>query len=57
MEILKDMTKIKEYDNFILYKHNKTGIRECFMKIDLFPAKNPDKKYSAKWESIRRQYV
>lgn len=30
-----NLTQIKEYDKFILYKHNKTGVKECILKIDL----------------------
>ena len=45
---MKDLIKIKEYDNFILYKHENTGIRECFMKTDLIKNKNNKKKYKTK---------
>ena len=45
-----NMIKIKEYENFVLYKHKNTGVRECFMKSDLFSIKNKRKKYTNKIE-------
>lgn len=42
----KDLIKIKEYETYILFQHKNTGIRECFLKVDLIPPE--DKK--VKWE-------
>lgn len=54
-----NMTMIKEYDKFILYKHNKTGIKECIMKIDLIehdPLES-ERMYSGnKWERGEFRY-
>lgn len=47
---IKDYIKIKEYDNFILFEQKKTGIKECFLKTDLFNRKNEKKNYQNKWE-------
>ena len=49
----KDLEKIKEYDKFILFKHKKTGIKECIMKIDLVPKTNKRMKMGNKWERIK----
>ena len=41
----KDLIKIKEYDRYILFKHKETGIRECILKVDLFPPKDLKRKW------------
>lgn len=46
----KDLIKIKEYDKFVLFQHKDTGIRECFLKIDLINRKNDKQTYRNKWE-------
>ena len=50
MRNTKDLIKIKEYDKYILFQHKCTGIRECFLKIDLDPVVNQKKDYENKWE-------
>lgn len=46
----KDLIKIKEYETYILFQHKDTGIRECILKVDLFPIENTKKSYENKWE-------
>ena len=46
----KDLTKIREYDRYILFQNKHTGIRECFLKVDLDLIKNEKMKYKNKWE-------
>ena len=38
-----NLTQIKEYEKFILFKNNKTGIRECILKIDLIEPRLEEK--------------
>lgn len=46
----KDLIKIKEYDRFILFEHKNTGLKECFLKVDLYPTQKQKKNYESKWE-------
>ena len=46
----KDLEKIKEYDKFVLFKHKKTGIRECILKIDLVLQQGQKVGLSNKWD-------
>lgn len=51
----KDLEKIKEYDKFILYRHKKTGIRECILKVDLLPDRDQNLNFGTgnkgnKWD-------
>lgn len=48
-----NLTQIKEYDKFILFKNNKTGIKECILKTDLIetlPEEKPKIHPMNKWE-------
>lgn len=46
----KEWEKVKEYEKFVLFRHKKTGVRECILKIDLIdiPKQRLDKE--SKWE-------
>lgn len=51
----KEWEKVKEYDKFVLFKHKKTGIRECILKIDLMPRTKRDLRFGTgakgnKWD-------
>ena len=35
MKIPEDFIQVKEYDNYILFEHKTTKIKECFLKVDL----------------------
>jgi len=50
MRDTKDLIKIKEYDKYILFQHKNTGIRECFLKVDLIPPGKLKKAHENKWE-------
>ena len=41
----KDLIKIKEYETYILFQHKDTGIRECFLKVDLLPSQDLKRKW------------
>ncbi len=45
---IKNMEKIKEYENFILFKNKNTGIRECFLKTDIYGTQNKTTKHTTK---------
>jgi hypothetical protein len=46
----KDLEKIKEYDKFVLFRHKKTGVKECILKIDLVPQHEHKIGLGNKWD-------